>query len=131
MGQSNFGATIGGLVKVAGPFTSVLNAIITLLGKLLSLPGAPQVIGTLLALAAAAKTANKATGGLMGVMGKTAGQSFQMANTIATLITQTDCVPHGQAAVNGCHGGGHNCAGCEHHRHDAIQCHPADGVLSS
>lgn len=87
-GSANFGSVFGSVVKVAGPFSSVINTIIGLLEKFLALPGAPQLLGGLLAVAAAMKVANAATGGLVGGMAKMGGQAFQMANTLATLITQ-------------------------------------------
>lgn len=87
-GGTGLASQLGNITKVAGPFTTVITAIVGLLEKFLGLPGAPQVVGALLALAAAGAVANKATGGLVGALAKFGGQAFTMANTVATLITQ-------------------------------------------
>jgi tape measure domain-containing protein len=76
------------LSAVAGPFVEVLFTIVGLLNKLMSLPGAPEAVGGLLALTAAGMLANKMMGGLLSTFGSLAIESVRMTTTMAQLVTQ-------------------------------------------
>ena len=87
-GPSPFVGIFSTLSRVAGPFAAVLTGILTLLQKLMGLPGAPQVLGGLLAMVVVMKAANAATGGLIGTLAKFTGEGVRMATTMAQMVTQ-------------------------------------------
>lgn len=87
-GGAGIAGMLGSITRIAGPFTVVLNGIINVLQKLLGLPGAPQVLGGLLALVVTVKAANAATGGLAGALAKFSSDAIKMTSTIAQMITQ-------------------------------------------
>jgi tape measure domain-containing protein len=79
---------LGSAGAVVGPFTDVLTSMLGVLEDIIALPGAPEVIGGLAALAAAGWAANAATGGLLTTFGSMAGAAFGMTQSIVTLASQ-------------------------------------------